>query len=235
MKYQAILFDLDGTLLPMDNDYFLKEYFQLLAQVGAGCGYEKAAFLEAMNQGVYAAIKNDGTCTNEDRFWGTVAKLLGKEFYGYKPRFDRFYCNEFHLAKKFTEPTELAVKAVSLARQKGEKVVLATSPLFPTVGVHSRMAWAGLSPELFDWITDYGNSRTCKPNPQYYLDTAKQVGVDPEKCLMIGNNVQEDVAAAESVGMDVFLVTDCLINRTGETVTCPQGSFEAMIAYLEAL
>lgn len=235
MNYEAILFDLDGTLLPMDNDYFLKGYFHLLAKVGIDCGYEETAFLDAMNQGVYAAVKNDGTCTNEERFWSTAAQLLGSELYDHKVRFDQFYRNEFHLARKFTEPTRLAEQAVKLARQKAGKVILATSPLFPTVGVYSRLEWAGLRPDYFDWITDYENSCTCKPNPQYYLETVKKVGVDPTKCLMIGNNVQEDVTAAQAVGMGTFLVTDWLINRTGEEITCPHGSFEAMIAHLKSL
>ena len=32
MRIKAVLFDLDGTLLPMDQDHFVKTYFQLLAQ-----------------------------------------------------------------------------------------------------------------------------------------------------------------------------------------------------------
>ena len=31
MKLTTILFDLDGTLLPMDNDEFTRGYFKLLA------------------------------------------------------------------------------------------------------------------------------------------------------------------------------------------------------------
>ena len=235
MKYEAILFDLDGTLLPMDNDYFLKGYFHLLAQVGIDCGYKEAVFLDAMNQGVYAAVTNDGSCTNEKRFWKTAAKLLGKELHDHKDKFEWFYHNDFHQARRFTEPTGMAKQAVELARTKAEKLVLATSPLFPTAGIYSRMEWAGLRPDQFDWITDYSNSCTCKPNPQYYKEIADKLKLDTKKCLMIGNNVQEDMMAASSVGMDVFLVTDCLINRTGEEVDYPQGSFEAMMEFLKKL
>ena len=32
MKSKAVLFDLDGTLLPMDQDAFTKGYFKLLAK-----------------------------------------------------------------------------------------------------------------------------------------------------------------------------------------------------------
>ena len=39
---QAILFDLDGTLLPMDNDHFTQVYFQHLAATAAQWGYTDA-------------------------------------------------------------------------------------------------------------------------------------------------------------------------------------------------
>ena len=29
---RAVLFDLDGTLLPMDNEYFIQVYFKLLCK-----------------------------------------------------------------------------------------------------------------------------------------------------------------------------------------------------------
>ena len=32
MSITTVLFDLDGTLLPMDNDVFTKGYFKLLVQ-----------------------------------------------------------------------------------------------------------------------------------------------------------------------------------------------------------
>ena len=235
MIYDAILFDLDGTLLPMDNDVFTKGYLQLLAKTAAKCGYEDArAFIMAMWKGVSDMVKNDGTCYNVDVFWKSIAEILGEEIYQYIPVFDAFYGNEFMEAKKFTGPNPMAKRAVELAGEKGQKVILATNPLFPTVAVHNRMGWVGLIPEDFDWITDYSNSRTCKPNPAYYLEIAEKFGLDPKKCLMIGNNAQEDAEAATAAGMSVFLVTDCLINE-GEMPNCPQGSFEDLIRYLENL
>lgn len=233
MKYDAILFDLDGTLLPMDNDEFTKEYLALLARTaGAKCGYEPESFIAGMWKGVYAMVKNDGTCLNEKRFWDVVSGLLGKDIYDKIPVFDAFYTKEFHEAKAFTGPNPLAKEALRLAREKADKVILATNPLFPTVAVHSRLSWIGLGPEDFDWITDYTNSCTCKPNPAYYLEIAEKFSLDPKKCLMIGNNAQEDVEAAGAVGMSNYLVTDWLICK-GEKPNCPQGSFADLIEYLK--
>ena len=37
---QAVFFDLDGTLLPMDQDVFVKTYFSYLVKKMAPYGYE---------------------------------------------------------------------------------------------------------------------------------------------------------------------------------------------------
>ena len=39
MSVKTILFDLDGTLLPMDQDIFVKDYFGRLAKKLAPIGY----------------------------------------------------------------------------------------------------------------------------------------------------------------------------------------------------
>ena len=43
-KLTTILFDLDGTLLPMDNDAFTRGYFKLLAARLAPLGYEPVSY-----------------------------------------------------------------------------------------------------------------------------------------------------------------------------------------------
>lgn len=235
MKYDAIMFDLDGTLLPMDNDVFIREYVSLLAQMAEKkCGYEKELFKKGMWMGVAAMMKNDGSCKNEDRFWNVSAQILGEGLHQYVSVFDEFYQNEFHETKAFTSPNPMAKQALEEARKKASKVILATNPLFPEVAVRTRMSWIGLKPEDFDWVTNYANSSTCKPNPQYYKDICEQFELDPAKCLMIGNNAQEDIEAAAAAGIAGFLIKDWLICE-GELPDCPQGSFEDMLDYLKGL
>ena len=71
-----------------------------------------------------------------------------------------------------------------------------------------------------------------KPNPAYYQEVLDKLGVDPKECLMVGNDVIEDVAA-EKLGMQIFLVTDCLINKKGADISAyPQGTFADLLRYL---
>ena len=64
-KLTTILFDLDGTLLPMDNDAFTKGYFKLLAARLAPLGYEPAKLVDSIWAGTAAMVKNDGSQNNE--------------------------------------------------------------------------------------------------------------------------------------------------------------------------
>ena len=52
---------------------------------------------------------------------------------------------------------------------------------------------------------------------------------------MVGNDADEDMVA-ERLGMRVFLLTDCLINRQAQDVSrWPRGSFDALMAYVQEL
>ena len=231
----AIFFDLDGTLLPMDYNTFMKGYLSLLCKAVAPLGYRAETMVPAMFRGVDAMMQNDGSASNYDRFWQVFFEVIGKESYEHVPVFDAFYSKEFHDAIAFTDPRPaLARQAVALAREKAHRVVLATNPLFPRVAVRSRLAWAGLSEDDFDWITDYENSSTCKPNPAYYRQIAEQLHVDPLQCLMVGNNTEEDIEAAQAAGLSTFLLTDCLIAKEPIPFS-PKGSFEELLAYLRSI
>ena len=97
------------------------------------------------------------------------------------------------------------------------------------------MKWAGLYPEDFEIYTTYENSRFCKPNLKYYEWLLSEIGVSAEECLMVGNDVGDDMVA-ESLGMKVFLLTDCLINKTDRAVCeFKNGNFEDLKNYIEEI
>ena len=65
---KLVLFDLDGTLLPMDQDLFVKYYFGGLAKRLSQYGYEPNKLISGVLEGTKAMIKNDGSKTNEEVF-----------------------------------------------------------------------------------------------------------------------------------------------------------------------
>ena len=212
MKLTMILFDLDGTLLPMDNDAFTRGYFRLLAAKLAPHGYEPKQLVDGIWAGTAAMVRNDGSRTNEKAFWDRFSSIFGEAVLEDLPLFEEFYETDFQAAKAFCGFNPDAAATVQAVKELGLRAVLATNPIFPAVATRSRIRWAGLTPEDFELYTTYENIGLCKPNPDYYREIMKRLGVRPEECLMVGNDATEDMVAAET-GMRVFLLTDCLLNR----------------------
>ena len=235
MKLTTILFDLDGTLLPMDNDAFTRGYFKLLAAKLAPHGYEPKKLVDAIWSGTAAMVRNDGTRSNEDAFWEDFAGTYGEKAAADIPLFNEFYENEFQGAKALCGYNQKASESVRRLSEAGFRIALATNPIFPSIATESRIRWAGLEPSDFELYTTYENTGFCKPNPKYYIDVAKRLGVSAEECLMVGNDVDEDMIAV-NVGMRVFLLTDCIINRDGRSIDeFPHGGFDRLMDHIAAL
>ena len=232
---KTVLFDLDGTLLPMDQDEFVKTYFGLLAKHLAGHGYEPQELIGAIWSGTKAMIKNDGSQTNEQAFWADFCNHYGAAARKDEPLFEEFYLTGFPLVQKVCGFDSRAAQLVRSLKQQGMQVVLATNPIFPAIATRQRIAWAGLAPEDFLLFTTYENSSYCKPNPSYYQQILDRLQLCPEECLMVGNDVSDDMVA-QKLGMKVFLLTDCLINSANADITrYPRGSFPELEVYLENL
>lgn len=226
------MFDLDGTLLPMDMDEFTSGYFKLLAAKAEPYGYELQSVVKAIWHGVAAMVRNDGSCKNEDAFWNDFASIYGEQALKDKPVFDEFYANEFKQAKRFCGYNPKAAETVRWIKEKGIRIALATNPLFPSIATEIRISWTGLQPDDFEFFTTYENIGFCKPNADYYREVLRWAELKGEECLMVGNDVGEDMIASE-LGMKVFLLTDCLINKAGVDISqYPHGGFDELKEYV---
>ena len=235
MKITTVLFDLDGTLLPMDTEAFTKAYFGGLARRLAPYGYEPQKLVDSIWRGTAAMVKNNGETTNEERFWNEFEVAYGKAAREDEKYFADFYREDFDKVSVSCGYTPAAREIIDTVKACGLRTALTTNPVFPAMATERRIAWAGLSPSDFELVTTYENSRFCKPNPDYYRDVMKTLGVCPEECLMVGNDVAEDMVA-QTLGSRVFLLTDCLINPKNVDISVyPHGSYEDLIAFIKNL
>lgn len=232
----TFIFDLDGTLLPMPSQQkFLDAYIKAVAGKVAAFGYEPKSFIQALLAGTEQMIRNDGQMTNEKRFWSVFCNILGEEAKQLEEVFDDFYRNEFNAAKSTTHEHPLANTCIKLLRDKGYTVALATNPLFPRVATLTRILWAGLDYRDFELITTYEISSYCKPKLEYYLEVLNKIGKKPEECIMVGNDVKEDMCAAD-IGMDTFLLKDCLICSEEDDISgFKQGGFDDLYQLIRDL
>ena len=235
MNLKAILFDLDGTLLPMDQDEFVKAYFGLLAKKLSIYGYESQKLIESIWAGTKAMVTNNGGNTNEEVFWDLFKKIYGEDVINDQGKFEDFYKNEFQLVQKVCGYDEKANYLIKKLKDNNYRLILATNPIFPSIATQSRIKWAGLENDDFEYITTYENSKYCKPNLNYYLDIMNKLNLKPEECLMVGNDVSEDMVTRE-LGMKVFLLTRDLINKNNEDINCyPNGNYDDLLKYIEEI
>lgn len=209
----TVLFDLDGTLLGMDYNDFEKRYFSLL-----GIKFQEHCSPEELYKNIWEStihmVKNsDGIKLNHEIFFDKFNSLIKEEQKdSFLNGFNDFYDNEFDLVKDTTFKMESMVKAVNELKVKGYDVIVATNPLFPKVAIDKRVEWAGFSLHDFSYVTNFEVCRFCKPNPKFYEDILKINNKRPEECLMVGNDMLEDMIA-KKLGMSTYLVTDCIIKR----------------------
>lgn len=229
--FKAVFFDLDGTLLPLDLEIFVHRYFKALAPFFAH-KVEPQKFVKELMLATEAMINNTGNISNEEAFMQKFLPAIGQEKEEMYPLFEKFYEGEFPKLKEYAGHSELAEKIVGQAVAQGYRVVLATNPIFPEMATRHRMEWAGISHLAWDLVTTYENSRFCKPNPKYFQEICAKLSLTPEECLMVGNDVQEDLVAG-TLGIQTFLVTDCLIDRGSPKYTPDyQGTLEEFYKFV---
>ena len=235
MAIKNILFDLDGTLLPMDLNVFLRDYMKRISMKMAAYGYEPRALVDAIMTGTAAMVKNDGTKTNEECFFEAANAALGRNLEADKRHLEEFYLEEFDKIRPTCGYLPEADGVIKALKAMGYRLVLATNPIFPSIATEKRIMWAGVDKDDFELFTTYEASRHCKPNLDYYRDILASLDLDPTECLMVGNDVGEDMVA-ERLGMKVFLLPECLINRRGEDISrFPQGKITDLLDFLKAL
>ena len=94
--YKNYLFDLDGTLLPMDMQNFTEHYFKSLCKKASpAIGIEPQVLINSVLGGLKAMSTNDGVENNHDVFWKAASSVCGKDLTQYSELFDDYYKNEF--------------------------------------------------------------------------------------------------------------------------------------------
>ncbi len=226
--YDAVLFDLDGTLIGLDVREFIPAYFAEIGAFFARRNGDAEHLLDRLTRATEAMIRSDAP----DRlnmqvfeahfFDGVAAECVRRE----KLIFDRFYEEAFPGLGHLCHRIDGAREVVRQVQQRGIRRVLATNPLFPMVAIQTRLGWGGLSPDAFEHITSYENSYFCKPRPEYYRDLVEAAGLEPQRVLMVGNDPLEDMVAAE-IGIDTYLVDRYRVPREGRL---PQPTYSGDIA-----
>ena len=207
------MIDLDGTLLDIEVAFFGGPMVEAMH----GCFAElltKESFTEGLFKGIeeiMEAPRPSGE-TNQDGFISSFSQTTQLSPGEVEARFGRFYREVFPTLNGHAHPRYGAGQFVQSAADKGYRLALATNPIFPTMAVMERLKWAQVDPGLFEFVPGLETMGSCKPQVAYFQELMDRLDTDPATCLMIGNDVQQDLAASNA-GMDTFLVEGQVVDR----------------------
>lgn len=209
---EAVFFDLDGTLLPVDMDGFLSQYFKAIANKFSDImppDLMKQSILHATS----AMIKNNNPDkTNQEVFMEHFLPRVNRSSRDLLPVFNYFYKNEYKDLKVYTRRHPAAKEVVDKLAGRGYRLVLATNPIFPREAILERMRWAGVESAPWELITTYEECCFCKPNPRYFEEILSKIRLRGEQTLMVGNDTVADLIAS-TLGIKTFLATDNVVDK----------------------
>ena len=207
-----ILFDLDGTLLNMDQDKFLELYMLSLYNYSKEEYKDINELIDLIKKGVYLMVNNNGKLTNEEVFYNHFKSFHKDNTDTLLKKYEEYYNSDFIITKESTSLKKVAPLLIKELKEKGYNLILATNPIFPRIATLNRIKWAGLDPNDFMYISTYENSHYSKPNIKYYEEILNKLNLNKEECLMIGNDTSEDYVIT-NLDIPCIILKENLINK----------------------
>ncbi|MBO8129623.1 MAG: HAD family hydrolase [Peptococcaceae bacterium] len=233
MQISYLLFDLDETLLPMNLDEFLRAYMKALS-IRMTDYMAPQTFIKNLLASTQVMINNDGSRTNEEVFMQDFFNRTQLPKDEVMPIFDDFYRRDFPKLKDLTTPNALSKHILEEAGGRGFELVIATNAVFPEIAINERLRWAGIENIPYRLVTYYEHMHFCKPNIGYYQEILDKIGAQPEECLMIGNDPDEDLIAGK-LGIETFWVTDDVDSVTRHVEAAHQGNLDHLYSFIKRL
>jgi len=233
-KLTTILFDLDGTLLPIDGEAFEAIYFKGLSSYFLD-KYEPKEFIRIIWSATKAMVMDTSSKTNEEAFMEALQLIVNDDITWMQERFNQFYLNEFDQIRLAVTPNIFMQKAVKLLKEKGYKCIIATNPMFPKIAIEKRIIWTGCDRDDFDYVTSFEKNHYCKPQLKFYEEVLNDMNLSAEECLMVGNDINEDMIVSK-LKIKTYLITNHVMQNEviPDSVTF-SGEYENFYEFVENL
>lgn len=202
----AVLLDLDNTLFLYNEPDFYKEYFNRITPYFANL-IPPDQFKDRLDRSLNALMQNSGRVPNSLCFLDTFCYRMRARLPAIWQRFLSFYETEYDRIPVQGETPDGLHMVIDHLSQKRLKLVIASNPLFPLIAQEKRLAWTGLERDRFDFVTHLENMSYIKPRKGYYRQICEVLQAAPDRCLMVGNDPINDMAA-RGVGLSTYLTMD---------------------------
>jgi len=231
-RIQAVLFDLDGTLVGVDMQVFIPAYLEGLAARLTDLAHSRQIARVMRGAVVDMLTRVDGSRTLEQRLLEHLDDRLNIPPERYRAALDDFCREDLPGLGHLVQGHPLATSLLEACLAHDWRIVLATNPIFPRAVIDARINWGGLDAELFCHVTSYEASRHCKPHAEYFAEVLAVLGMAADSCLMIGNDTHHDMAARQ-VGLPTCLLTQWRIDHEGSCFPADwKGTHEELLCQL---
>jgi FMN phosphatase YigB (HAD superfamily) len=231
-----LLFDLDDTLLGNEMNSFVPAYLQALAKRMAEVA-DPALLVKILMTATRQMVENPSPeKTLEEVFDAAFYPPLGLIRQEVQGIIDAFYREDFPRLQGLTQLRPEAVAVVDQLLERGDKVAIATNPLFPRTAILQRLRWAGLPAERvhLEMIPSYETFHFAKPNPAFFAEFLAQLGWPKIPVVMVGNDVESDMGAARELGLPIFWITnDGSASWNGKGALPPHGELSEVLAWMD--
>ena len=180
MKFDAVFFDLDGTLVNSLDD-LANSVNYVLSQKGFP-NHSTDAFKYFAGDGIAKMIER--ALPPDNRYDEAISELKGLFMERYKN-----HCVEY------TVPYDGLVSLVSCLKEKGIKIAVVTNK---AQEMAEKIVYA-LYGDVFDCILGLRDGVPPKPDPTGIFMALKQLKVTPEKCAFVGDSGM-DIAGSVNSG-----------------------------------
>ena len=116
---KAVFFDLDGTLLPMEQEKFVKAYFGSLAKRLAPYGFEPEALYAGIWAGMKAMVMNNGEVINEARWWERFDGDFGEKAKNCRGELEAYYKEDFDAVRHSCGHNPMARETIDALKARG--------------------------------------------------------------------------------------------------------------------
>ena len=187
MSFDAILWDMDGTLV--DTERVVWDVMQTAFDEVLGFRMDEKLFENLLGQ-------------SERDFFKTVGKKLKLNDKQVEQVRELFHSDYVPALAKIP-PLPGAIEAVRASHARGKIALVTGSTMRQALAVLEAL---GLKP-LFQHIISCDVYDKGKPHPEPYRKAAKKLGANPEKCLAIEDS-PAGIASAKAAGMKVVAVRE---------------------------
>ncbi|MHA2282799.1 MAG: HAD family hydrolase [Promethearchaeota archaeon] len=197
MKYQAIIFDLFGTLV---DSYSVQGYNRLITDMASALELPIDDFSKLWRNTTYE--RGTGIFKTTEESIRYICDMLKVSISDENIR----KCEQIRLetTRKALTPKNGAVDILKNLRGLGYKIGLITN-----CSAEVPLMWKNTEfSHLFDITIFSASVGMKKPDPQIYKLACEQMGVEPNECLYIGDGDSNELSGASQLGMQAIMIRD---------------------------